>query len=25
VWQGCLARRTLRPLLPVIGARRPPG
>lgn len=25
VWQGCLARRTLRPLLPVVGARRPPG
>jgi mycofactocin glycosyltransferase len=25
VWQGCLARRTLRPLLPVIGRRRQPG
>jgi mycofactocin system glycosyltransferase len=25
VWQGCLARRTIRPLLPVIGGRRPPG
>ncbi len=25
VWQGCLARRTLRPLLPVIGSRRQPG
>jgi mycofactocin system glycosyltransferase len=25
VWQGCLARRTLRPLLPVIGAKRQPG
>jgi hypothetical protein len=25
VWQGCLARRTVRPLLPVIGARRQPG
>jgi mycofactocin glycosyltransferase len=24
VWQGCLARRTVRPLLPVIGARRQP-
>jgi hypothetical protein len=24
VWQGCLARRTVRPLLPVIGARREP-
>ena len=23
VWQGCLARRTVRPLLPVIGGRRP--
>jgi mycofactocin glycosyltransferase len=22
VWQGCLARRTVRPLLPVLGARR---
>jgi hypothetical protein len=25
VWQGCLARRTARPLLPVIGGKRPPG
>jgi mycofactocin system glycosyltransferase len=25
VWQGCLARRTLRPLLPVIGRGRSPG
>lgn len=25
VWQGCLARRTARPLLPVIGGRRQPG
>ena len=25
VWQGCLARRTVRPLLPVIGGRRRPG
>lgn len=25
VWQGCLARRTVRPLLPVIGGRRGPG
>jgi mycofactocin system glycosyltransferase len=25
VWQGCLARRTARPLLPVIGARRKTG
>jgi len=25
VWQGCLARRTARPLLPVIGGRRPAG
>jgi mycofactocin glycosyltransferase len=24
VWKGCLERRTLRPLLPVIGARRQP-
>ncbi len=24
VWQGCLARRTARPLLPVIGSRRQP-
>ena len=24
VWQGCLARRTIRPLLPVIGGKRPP-
>ncbi len=23
VWQGCLARRTVRPLLPVIGSRAP--
>ena len=23
VWQGCLKRRTLRPLLPAIGSRRP--
>ena len=25
VWQGCLARRTVRPLLPVIGGTRRPG
>jgi len=25
VWQGCLARRTARPLLPLIGGRRQPG
>jgi len=25
VWQGCFARRTIRPLLPVIGGRRQPG
>jgi hypothetical protein len=25
VWQGCLARRTIRPLLPVIGGKRRPG
>jgi hypothetical protein len=25
VWQGCLARRTARPLLPLIGGRRRPG
>ena len=25
VWQGCLARRTVRPLLPVIGGSRQPG
>jgi mycofactocin system glycosyltransferase len=25
VWQGCLARRTIRPLLPVIGGQRRPG
>jgi mycofactocin glycosyltransferase len=25
VWQGCLARRTVRPLLPVIGGKRLPG
>jgi GT2 family glycosyltransferase len=25
VWQGCLARRTIRPLLPVIGGKRQPG
>ncbi|HEY0937761.1 MAG TPA: hypothetical protein VGD91_28980 [Trebonia sp.] len=25
VWQGCLARRTVRPLLPVIGGQRQPG
>jgi len=25
VWQGCLARRTIRPLLPVIGGSRQPG
>ena len=25
VWQGCLARRTIRPLLPLIGGRRQPG
>jgi len=25
VWQGCLARRTVRPLLPVIGGKRRPG
>jgi len=24
VWQGCLARRTLRPLLPLIGGKRQP-
>jgi mycofactocin glycosyltransferase len=24
VWQGCLARRTIRPLLPVIGSKRQP-
>jgi mycofactocin system glycosyltransferase len=24
VWQGCLARRTVRPLLPLIGGKRPP-
>jgi mycofactocin glycosyltransferase len=24
VWQGCLRRRTIRPLLPVLGVRRPP-
>jgi mycofactocin system glycosyltransferase len=24
VWQGCLRRRTIRPLLPVVGGRRPP-
>ena len=24
VWQGCLARRTVRPLLPVIGGKRQP-
>jgi len=24
VWQGCLARRTIRPLLPVIGGKRQP-
>jgi mycofactocin system glycosyltransferase len=24
VWQGCLERRTIRPLLPVLGSRRPP-
>jgi hypothetical protein len=24
VWRGCAARRTLRPLLPVLGNRRPP-
>ena len=24
VWQGCLRRRTIRPLLPVLGSRRPP-
>ena len=23
VWQGCLRRRTIRPLLPMIGSRRP--
>ena len=23
VWQGCLARRTVRPLLPVVGGKRP--
>ena len=23
VWQGCLARRTIRPLLPVLGRKRP--
>jgi len=25
VWHGCLRRRTIRPLLPVLGNRRPPG
>jgi mycofactocin glycosyltransferase len=25
VWQGCIARRTLRPLLPQIGGKRQPG
>ncbi|WP_281283249.1 mycofactocin biosynthesis glycosyltransferase MftF [Trebonia kvetii] len=25
VWQGCVRRRTARPLLPVIGGKRPPG
>jgi mycofactocin system glycosyltransferase len=25
VWQGCFARRTVRPLLPVIGGKRQPG
>jgi GT2 family glycosyltransferase len=25
VWQGCLARRSIRPLLPVIGGKRQPG
>jgi mycofactocin glycosyltransferase len=25
VWQGCLARRTISPLIPVIGGRRQPG
>jgi mycofactocin glycosyltransferase len=25
VWQGCVARRTVRPLLPVIGGKRPRG
>lgn len=25
VWQGCLKRRTVRPLLPAIGSARPPG
>jgi hypothetical protein len=25
VWQGCLARRTVRPLLPAIGGKRQPG
>jgi GT2 family glycosyltransferase len=25
VWQGCLDRRTIRPLLPVIGGKRRPG
>ena len=25
VWQGCLARRTARPLLPLIGGKRQPG
>jgi mycofactocin glycosyltransferase len=24
VWQGCLRRRTIRPLLPMLGSRRPP-
>ena len=24
VWQGCIRRRTIAPLLPVIGAKRPP-
>jgi len=25
VWQGCLSRRTARPLLPMIGGKRQPG
>ena len=25
VWQGCLTRRTVRPLLPLIGGKRQPG
>ena len=25
VWHGCLARRTVRPLLPALGGKRPPG